>query len=103
MDASVLTRLFGPRRRRLLLAAIALIALLWVAFFDSHSLLTRYRITQERDRLLEENAALKARIEQLEADLERVDSDEMVERVAREQYGMRKEGETIHRVEKKPD
>ncbi len=103
MRAPVLTRLFGPRRRRILLAAIALVALLWVAFFDSHSLLTRHRIAQERDRLIEENTALRARIEQLEADLKRVDSDEVVERVAREQYGMRKDGETVHRVEQKKD
>lgn len=73
--------------------------LIWVALFDSHSLLQRLQLHQERDRLREENAVLEERIEQVESDLKEVNSDEVVERVAREQYGMRKEGETVHRVE----
>lgn len=85
-------------RRRLLLAGLA--ALMgWLAFFDSHSLLRRARyyhevsrLTAENERLTVENAALA---ERLGAGL----SDATVEEVAREQYGMRRPGETVYRVE----
>lgn len=73
---------------------------MWLVFFDSHSLLQRWKWTQELERLQAENAALVETIEQLEADLEEVESEEVVEKVAREQYGMRREGETVYRVEK---
>lgn len=85
-------------RRRLLL--IGLVVLLgWLAFFDSHSLLRRVgyyhtlrQTTAENERLRTSNADLS---ERLQAGL----SDATVEKVAREQYGMRRPGETIYRVE----
>ena len=84
-------------RSRLALAGAAAL-LLWVAFFDSHSLWRRAdyarelsRITEENDRMAAENAAFQARIA---GGLD----DETVEEVAREQYGMRRPGETVYRV-----
>lgn len=85
-------------RRRVLLVGLALLVG-WLAFFDSHSLLRRAsyyhdlrRVTAENERLRAENADLAGRVQ---AGL----SDATVEKVAREQYGMRRAGETIYRVE----
>ena len=85
-------------RRRLLLGGLALL-IGWIAFFDSHSLLRRVRYyhalrqtSAENERLQTENADLG---ERLRAGL----SDATVEKVAREQYGMRRPGETVYRVE----
>lgn len=85
------------RRRLLLIGLVGLIG--WLAFFDSHSIVRRIgyyhelrQVAAENERLKTENAALAA---QVNAGL----SDEMTERVAREQYGMRRPGETVYRIE----
>jgi cell division protein FtsB len=84
-------------RRRLLFVGLGLFAG-WLAFFDSHSLWRRasyahrlHAVEAENERLRAENAALQ---ERLAAGL----SPATVERVAREQYGMRRPGETVYRV-----
>ncbi|WP_118838374.1 FtsB family cell division protein [Salinibacter ruber] len=73
--------------------------LVWVAFFDSHSLWQRYRWHQELEATTRENADLRAEIERLRSRLDRPLSDSLVERIAREEYGMKRPGETIYRVE----
>ncbi len=85
-------------RRRLLLAG-ALALALWVAFFDSHSVWRRVSYARELDRLTEENAGLEAENTALSAQIDRGLDAETVERVAREQYGMRRPGERVYRVE----
>jgi cell division protein FtsB len=85
-------------RRRLAAAGLLLLAL-WLIFFDSHSLYRRLRWTYEAARLRTQNEALRQEITVLEEQLRQGISDEMIERIAREQYGMRRPGETIYRVE----
>ena len=92
----------APRRRlhRPLLVVTIILAALWLTFFDSHSLVKRVRWHQETARLTEENEALRQHIEDLETRLAEPLSDEVIEQIAREQYGMRRPGETVYRVEK---
>lgn len=84
---------------RWLLAGLAVLLLLWITFFDSHSLLRRYSWHAEHERLQQENARLEAQIDELQKQLARPLSDETVERIAREEYGMSRPGETVYRVE----
>jgi cell division protein FtsB len=72
--------------------------LVWITFFDSHSLWQRYRWHQELEATTQENAELRSEIERLRSQLDRPLSDSLVERIAREEYGMKRPGETIHRV-----
>jgi cell division protein FtsB len=74
-----------------------------VAFFDSHSLLNRLRYAHELGRLTEENTTLASQNEALEANLARGLDAATVEAVAREQYGMRRPGETVYRVEREAE
>lgn len=71
----------------------------WVLFFDSHSLLRRYHWQQELEATKRENAALRKDIERLRTQLDRPLSDSAVERIAREEYGMKRPDETIYRIE----
>jgi cell division protein FtsB len=87
--------------RRWLLVGGAVVLGLWLLFFDSHSLLQRYRWHQELEQVSEENRQLRLQIQQLETKLDQPLSDEVVERIAREQYGMKRPGETIYRIESK--
>ena len=85
-------------RRRLL--GVALVGLaVWVAFFDSHSILRRVSYARELDRLSLENEHLAAQNTALSARLAAGLDDETLERVAREEYGMRRPGERVYRVE----
>ena len=76
--------------------------LVWVLFFDSHSLWQRYQWHQELEATTQENAELRQEIERLRAKLDRPLTDSLVERIAREEYGMKKPGETIYRIEPEP-
>ena len=88
-------------RRRALWVGIAGLAL-WVAFFDSHSVLRRVGYARELDRLAAENAQLAAENDALSARAERGLDDATLERVAREEYGMRRPGERVYRLETTP-
>ena len=88
------------RRLRLGLTSALLAGLfVWVAFFDSHSLVKRIAWHQELTHLNRENVALREQIRTLENGLEATPSASVVEEIAREQYGMRRPGETVYRVE----
>jgi cell division protein FtsB len=73
--------------------------IVWVLFFDSHSVLQRYYWQQELEATKQENAHLRTQIERLRTKLDRPLSDSAVKRIAREEYGMKRPGETIHRFE----
>ena len=85
-------------RRRLLLLGIALSGV-WLMFLDSHSLLRRFEYYADYRALTEENEELQADIDRLQEQVGAGLSDDVVEEVAREQYGMRREGETVYPVE----
>ena len=91
-----------PARRRLqrpLLAILLLAGAFWFMFFDSYSLIRRISWHQEYTELAQENEALAREVEQLETRLAEPVTDEVIEQIAREQYGMRRPGETVYRVE----
>lgn len=83
-------------RPALVVALVALVA--WVVFFDSHSVVRRAEYARELARAAGQNDALRAEIGAHEAALDRGLDAETVERVAREQYGMRRPGEVVYRV-----
>ena len=71
----------------------------WLTFFDSHSFQKRWKWHQESVRLETRNLELEQQIEDLKRQLDAELPDELIEQLAREQYGMRKEGETVYHVE----
>ena len=85
--------------RLFLLLALVLLGALWFIYFDSYSLVKRQQWSREHLELQQENERLRAEIEALQARLEAPPSDAEIEKIAREQYGMRREGETVYRVE----
>jgi cell division protein FtsB len=84
---------------RWLLLGVVGLALLWVAFFDSHSIQQRLRFQQQHTELTTENDSLRRRIDALQQKLEHPPADSTIERIAREEYGMKRPGETVYRVE----
>gem|GEM_PF-174825 len=84
-------------RNRIIASALLLLGV-WITFFDSHSLIKRISWHREHADLVEANAKLRAEIERLEGEVAKGLSDEVVERIAREEYGMRRPGETVYRI-----
>lgn len=80
------------------LAAALAGLLLWVTFFDSHSLLQRYRWHQEQEALASENEELRNDIQDLQERIDEPLPDSAVERIAREEYGMKRPGEQVYRL-----
>lgn len=84
-------------RKRAIWIALGL-AFIWVGFFDSHSIYKRLSWHREAHLIEAENLELQKEIERLNRQLEVDVSDEIIEQLAREQYGMRKEGETVYPI-----
>lgn len=97
MDFSALNPL---RWKKSILIGILVAALSsWLLFFDTFSLLNRVELHQREKELLGEIERLQSEILLLEAELEELNSDPAtLERIAREEYGMRKPGETVYRI-----
>ena len=89
----------GRRLTRLLLIGLMFAGLLWFTWFDSYSLIRRAKWQRDYEQLVEENMQLRSEIAELQSMLENPPSDEMIEKIAREQYGMRRDGETVYRIE----
>lgn len=91
------------RLRKIILWAIVAAALGSFVFLDSHSLLKRMTWRNEYTEVRQENERLRGEIEQLEQEVSEGLSDEAVEKIAREEYGMHRPGETVYPVEEGAD
>ena len=102
MTPRVPQALASPRLRRGVLLVGIVVAAVWFAFLDSHSLVQRVQYYTEHRALTSENAQLQSEIDALQRDIDAGLSDEIVEQVAREQYGMRRPGETVYPIQPSP-
>ncbi len=84
------------RRSAWLVAALGVA--LWLLFFDSHSIYRRVMWGREAATLRAENAVLERDIEELKIRIKEADGNEVIEQIAREEYGMRRPGEVVYRV-----
>ncbi len=91
------------RLRKIILCAIVAAALASFVFLDSHSLLKRMTWHNEYTEVSQENERLRADIGRLEKEVNEGLSDEAVEKIAREEYGMHRPGETVYPVEERTD
>lgn len=93
--------LLNPLRwkRSFLLTLLVGFLVVWFGFLDTYSVWTRYQLHREKQELKQETQQLKEQTEELEQKIEEFQEDPgVLERVAREQYGMRKPDETVYRI-----
>lgn len=79
----------------------ALIAFLtvWFVFIDTYSLATRFQLESRKKELIERTAETEMKTSELEQKIEDLKNNpDLLEKIAREEYGMRKPGETVYRV-----
>ena len=94
LQKALQTRTF---RKHLIVAVLGSLCI-WVVFFDSHSLSKRLTWHTQAQQIKAENIELQRMIDELDHQLTVDVSDETIEQLAREHYGMRREGETVYPV-----
>ncbi len=86
-------------RKQFLFTVLAAFLIVWFAFLDTYSLATRFRLSQEKADLIRKTELLRAETEDLEEKITNLrNNSAILERIAREEYGMKKPNETVYRI-----
>ncbi|MFD2531287.1 FtsB family cell division protein [Gracilimonas halophila] len=94
---------FNPLRwkKSFLITLLAAFIVVWFAFIDSYSLKTRWDLHTQKQELKERAEYLNVESEELKTKIKQLDEDPaLLEKIAREEYGMRKPGETVYKVKR---
>jgi len=74
----------------------------WFLFLDTYSLWTRYQLTQKKQQLIEKTDEYNARAEDLKVKIDEIKTNKkLIEKIAREEYGMRKPDEKVYKIKEK--
>ena len=84
---------------RYLYIVIFLFFLIWMIFLDTHSLKIHNELNQEIDKLELQKKELINMIDEDKISIQQLSSEDSLERFARENYGHKKEKETIFYIE----
>ncbi|MEO1021666.1 MAG: septum formation initiator family protein [Bacteroidota bacterium] len=96
-------RLLNPIRwnKSFLFLILAGFMLVWFSVLDTHSIKTRWELNNQKKILELRTQQLNESSEQLKKDIKKLENDpELLERIAREEYGMHKPGETVYKVKR---
>lgn len=87
-------------RRRVLFAIVGTLLVSYV-LFNNRGVIARVRLEHERQVMIEKVKAAEEETNRLQSYLKALDGDKKtIETVAREKYGMAREGETVYKVKK---
>jgi len=88
-------------KKSFLVILLAAFVVAWFTFIDTYSLKTRWYLYTQKEDLKERTEELNNRSEELKVKIERLNEDPaLLEKIAREEYGMRKPGETVYKVKR---
>ncbi len=86
-------------KKSVLVILLSTFVLVWFSFVDSYSMYTRWSLNERKDFLKERTEALRTDTELLKQKIENLNENTaLLEKIAREQYGMRKPGETVYKI-----
>tara|TARA_Y100000385_G_scaffold267657_1_gene303995 strand:- start:415 stop:720 length:306 start_codon:yes stop_codon:yes gene_type:complete len=95
--------LFNPLRwnKKILLGLLGLVLVIWFLFVDVYSLKTRWDLGQQKKELIRKTEELKSESKTLEQDIQKLENNpDLIEKIAREEYGMKKPGEKVYKIKK---
>ncbi|MEX2600842.1 MAG: septum formation initiator family protein [Balneolaceae bacterium] len=95
-------QIFNPLRwkKSFLITILVAFITVWFLFLDTYSLYTRYQLNSQKEELKARTEQLRLETEALEQKIEDLSNNpDLLEKIAREEYGMRKPGETVYRVQ----
>ncbi|MEO9884574.1 MAG: septum formation initiator family protein [Balneola sp.] len=86
-------------KKSFLIVLLSGFVLIWFGFVDSYSLLTRVELHNQKSDLKNKIDQLSTSTQKLEKKINNLHNDaQLLEKIAREEYGMRKPGETVYKV-----
>jgi cell division protein FtsB len=89
------------RNRKRVLILLGAIVLSAYVMFDNKGVVKRIRLELQQREMAAKVEAANAETKQLQAQLKALEGDKKtIEKIAREKYGMAREGETIYKVKK---
>lgn len=87
------------RNRSWLFGTLAAFVAVWFLFFDTHSLLTKIELQYQKKELIERTNEYELRTAKLNQIIKELESNpDLLEKIAREDYGMRKPNETVYKI-----
>ena len=84
-------------QRNVIIAICALFAL-WLICCDRNSFIRRYQLTKEQEKLVETKQLYQEKIKETQKEIDALDDDEYIDRIAREKHLMKKDNEDIYMV-----
>ncbi len=89
-------------KKSFLVSLLVAFLVVWFSFIDVYSLKTRWELSQRKKELIERTDELSFKSEELKTKLASLENNRvLLEKIAREQYGMRKPGETVYKIIRK--
>lgn len=93
--------LLNPLRwnKSFLVILLATFIVIWFSFIDVYSLKTRWELHERKQELQIKTEELAEKSEQIKSRMQALENDPaLLEKIAREEYGMRKPGETVYKI-----
>ncbi len=93
--------LFNPLRwnKSFLALLLGAFILVWFSFIDVYSIQTRWELSDRKQELELRTEELAEKSEELKQKMDLLENDPaLLEKIAREEYGMRKPGETVYKI-----
>lgn len=95
----VTKKLFKTKRRAILV--IAGVIVIPYMLFNNRGVITRVKLEHQRKEMIEKVRAAEEENKRMQSYLKAIDGDKKtIEKVAREKYGMARQGETVYKVKK---
>lgn len=86
-------------KRSILISTLIGFVAIWFLFFDTYSLLTKVQLELKKKELIERTEEYQNLTIELETKIEDLESNpDLLEKIAREDYGMRKPNETVYNI-----
>lgn len=99
MDRSLFNSFQWKRSWIFILLSAFIVA--WFLFFDTYSLLTKYNLERQKKELIQKTEEYQLRTAELESKIEALEnSPDLLEKIAREDYGMKKPDETVYIIKR---
>ena|SRR5690554_6120007 len=88
-------------KKSFLVILLSTFVIIWFTFIDTYSLKTHWDLQSKKKELQQKTADFQKESEELKEKIEKLKSDDaLLEKIAREEYGMRKPGETVYKVKR---
>jgi cell division protein DivIC len=100
---STLRRLFPPFLRNIY-GFVGVSFLIWMLFFDTNTLFSQWQLSRDNDRLQNKLTQYQQEIKIVEQDLNELKNNtSLIEKVARENFYMKKNNEDVFIIESQPN